>query len=229
MKPSILFIGKKGDPHCGRAIEFVQNSQVDCQIIVGKRGEPFLEDLGWWKGDYIISYLSPWIIPEYLLNRAKKSSINFHPGPPEYPGIGCTNFAVYEKSDTFGVTCHHMNPKVDTGNIIAVQRFHLYEVDTVYSLTQRCYDYILTLYYDIMSLIILGKELPLTNENWKRKPYTRQELNDLCIITPEMTEDETKRRVKSVTFPNAPGAYIKIKGETFLHENILTTKPTPKP
>ena len=120
-----------------------------------------------------------------------------------------------------------MNPKIDTGNIIAVQRFHLYEVDTVYSLTQRCYDYILTLYYDIMSLIILGKELPLTNENWKRKPYTRQELNDLCIITPEMTEDETKRRVKSVTFPNAPGAYIKINGETFLHENILTTNPTP--
>ena len=54
-------------------------------------------------------------------------------------------------------------------------------------------------------------------------------LTEFSLNEPEMTEDETKRRVKSVTFPNAPGAYIKINGETFLHENILTTKPTPKP
>ena len=104
MKPSILFIGKKGDPHCGRAIEFVQNSQVDCQIIVGKRGEPFLEDLGWWKGDYIISYLSPWIIPEYLLNRAKKSSINFTSDSKETKGALFSYKWCLKKSDNLIVT-----------------------------------------------------------------------------------------------------------------------------
>ncbi len=66
---------------------------------------------------YIISFVSPWIIPENLLNSAQKAAINFHPGPPDYPGTGCYNFALYEGTKKYGVTAHHMEKKVDTGNI----------------------------------------------------------------------------------------------------------------
>ena len=59
--------------------------------------------------------------------------------------------------------------------------------------------------------VILNNPVLGTDEDWKRKPFTRQELNNFCIISPDMSEDEIKRRVKSVTFPNAPGAYIKIE------------------
>ena len=104
-----------------------------------------------------------------------------------------------------------MNPKVDTGKLVAVRRFPLYKTDTVYSLTQRCYGYILALFYEMMSLVLDKQELPQSDEGWKRKPFTRQELNNLCKISPDMSEDEIKRRVKSATFPNAPGAYIKIE------------------
>lgn len=215
MKPSILLIGKKKDFYCERAVEFVKIHFPEHEILLGKRGEPFPEDAGWWKGDFIISYLSPWIIPEYLLNRASKASVNFHPGPPEYPGIGCTNFAIYNEADTFGITCHHMNPKVDTGQLIAVKRFPLYESDTVLSLTQRCYGFILAMFYEIMSLVLKGNELPKLDEDWKRKPYERKELDVLCRITPDMAKDEIQRRVKAVTFPNAPGAYTEIGGMKF--------------
>lgn len=218
MKPSILFIGKKKDFYCERAMEFVKLHFSEHEILLGKRGDHFPEETGWWKGDYIVSYLSPWIIPEYLLNRASKACINFHPGPPEYPGIGCTNFAIYDQTDIFGVTCHNMNPKVDTGQLIAVRRFPLYESDTVYSLTQRCYGYILVLFYEIMSLILDDKEFPQVDDNWKGQPYKRQELDELCRITLDMPEDEIKRRVKAVTFPNAPGAHIEIDGMKFNYE-----------
>ena len=215
MKPSILFIGKKKDFYCERAVEFVKSHFPEHEILLGKRGDHFPEDTGWWKGDYVVSYLSPWIIPEYLLNRASKASINFHPGPPEYPGIGCTNFAIYDKADAFGVTCHHMNLKVDTGRLIAIKRFPLYGTDTVFSLTQRCYGHILALFYEIMSLVLNNKELPQLEDTWKRKPYTRKELNELCKITLDMPEEEIRRRVKAVTFPNAPGASIEIDGMKF--------------
>ena len=218
MKPSILFIGKKKDFYCERAVEFVKAHFPEHEILLGKRGDQFPEDTGWWKGDYIISYLSPWIIPKYLLNRAERASINFHPGPPEYPGIGCTNFAIYDNTDTFGVTCYHMNPKVDTGNVIAVKRFPLYESDTVFTLTQRCYGYILQLFYEIASLILAGRDLPQSDERWKREPYKRKELNELCKITSDMSAEEIRRRVKAVTFPNAPGAYIEIGGMKFNYE-----------
>jgi len=214
----VLFIGKKNDFYCEKAVDFIKLHCFEPTILLGKRGDIFPENVGRWKGDFIISYLSPWIIPKYLLNRAKKASINFHTGCPKYPGIGCTNFAIYNQEKEYGITCHHMDSKVDTGKIIDVKRFPLYETDTVFSLTQRCYSYILTTFYEIMAIILSGNELPKSDEIWKRKPYTRKELNELCCITNDMKEEEIRRRVKAVSFPNAQDAYIKIGDMTFNYQ-----------
>jgi len=216
--PSVLFIGKKNDFYCKQAIEFVKAHFPQNDIILGKRNEIFPEEIKWWEGDYIISYLSPWIVPEYLLNKAKKASINFHPGPPEYPGIGCTNFAIYDNSDSYGITCHHMNSQVDTGNIISVKRFPIFAGDSVFSLTQRCYGYIIQLFYEVSSQILAGDDLSQSDECWKRKPYKRSDLQELCRITPNMSAEEIGRRVRAVTFPNAPGAYVEIEGIRFNYD-----------
>lgn len=213
--PSVLFIGKKNDPYCEQAGKFLLNNFSNLEMVFGARGDPFPEEYKLWQGDFIISYLSPWIINETLLQRAGQS-INLHPGPPEYPGIGCTNFAIYNGEKTFGVTCHHMLPRVDTGPIIAVRRFPLFQSDTVYSLTQRCYAHILVLFYEIMGGIILGEELPEAGEHWKRKPYRRSELNALCEISPDMPEDEIRRRVRATTFPGMPGPFVRVGGYRFI-------------
>jgi len=215
MRPSILFFGKKGDFYSDRAIEFIEAVFHESLVYSGTRSDPLPSIDESIQFDYIISYLSPWIIPESLLTRAKRGCINFHPGPPEYPGIGCTNFAIYDESELFGVTCHHMLSKVDTGDIIGVRRFQLFPEDSVYSLTQRCYAYILELFYETLKCIANNEELPKADEHWKRVPYTRSELNALCEITLDMSEDEVKKRVRAVTFPNAPGAYIEKYGYSF--------------
>jgi len=215
---SVLFIGKKNDSYCEQAMKFVKSHFTEVDIELGKRGEAFPEETGWWKGDYIFSYLSPWIIPDYLLDRTSVAAINFHPGPPEYPGIGCTNFAIYNQSPVFGITCHHMAAKVDTGELIAVRRFPLFKTDSVYSLTQRCYSYILTLFYEIVSGILEGKTLPKSEETWQRKPYKRKELNELCKITPEMSSEEIKKRIQATSFPGMPGSYVEIGGYKFVLE-----------
>ena len=197
----ILFFGKAEDGFCQRAAEYLSLHVAHSQIYFGKRGDSFPgvdpgEDF-----DYVISYLSPWIIPEELLKRARYAAINFHPGPPEYPGIGCTNFAIYDGVTIFGVTCHHMNLKVDTGQIIRVLRFPLYPTDTVLSLTWRCHAYIGYLFYEILDLIISGKTLPTSPERWTRRPFRRSELNELCRLTPDMSGEEIQRRIRATTFP----------------------------
>ena len=78
-----------------------------------------------WKGDLIISFISSWIYPQQLLSNAGFAAINFHPGSPDYPGTGCTNFAVYNGEKEYGITCHHMNATIDTGSIIQVKRFNI--------------------------------------------------------------------------------------------------------
>ena len=138
----ILFIAKKEDENSLKASEYLKNIFPKSIIVFGKRKEKFPNELMSWKGDYILSYLSPWIIPGSLLKNARKGAINWHPGPPKYPGIGCTNFAVYNQEKEFGITCHHMLEKVDTGEIICVDRFPVSKTDSVFSITQKCYSII---------------------------------------------------------------------------------------
>ncbi len=199
-KLKILFIGKADDQYSKIAGEFISLHFPETITIYGKRGELFPRDATDWKGDILISYLSQWIIPDQVLKNASVMAINFHPGPPEYPGIGCTNFAVYDGVDQYGVTCHHMLAKVDTGKIISVKRFPVYKTDTVFSITQRCYSLILTQCFEILDFIITGSAFPQCTEQWTRKPFLRKELNRLCRITPDMPVEEMNRRIRATNF-----------------------------
>lgn len=73
----------------------------------------------------------------------------------------------------------------------------------------------LTLFYEVVSEIIQRRPLPSCDEAWKRRPYKRAELNALCRITPDMSPEEVRRRVRATTFPGMPGAYVGIEGIRF--------------
>jgi methionyl-tRNA formyltransferase len=211
----LLFIGKSNDPYCAMAEQFVRRHFDAPTIVRAGRGDPWPEEAESWNGDVIVSYLSPFIISETVLARAAHAAINFHPGPPEFPGIGCTNFALYHGVPEYGVTCHHMLSKVDTGTIIAVRRFPVLPRETVFSLTQRCYASILDLFCEVMGNVVLGQELPTSEETWRRVPYRRSELNELGRVEPGMDAVEVARRVRAMDFPNAPGAFLDLYGFRF--------------
>lgn len=215
----VLFLAKQ-KPFSEDAAEIIKsNFPSSSKIIFGNVDEPFPDQLLTDHFDYVISYISPWIVPGQVLGNTKIAAINFHPGPPEYPGIGCTNFALYNNEKEFGITVHHMKEKVDAGSIILVKRFPLFNNDTVYSLTQRCYSYIYVSFIKIISLILAGKSLPESDEQWKRKPFTRKELNALCEVSADMSDYEIKRRVKATAYPGMPGAFVELSGIRFLADN----------
>lgn len=211
---SILFLGKADDVHTARAVAFCRRNFVNVIAHLGNWGDPWPERLNEWAGDYIISYLSRWIVPPSLLRAAKRAAINFHPAPPEYPGIGCVNFALYDGAKRYGVTCHHMAPQVDTGAIIAVRRFAVLPSDDVATLLQRTYDHQLVLFYEIVERLLAGSQLPRCDEQWARRPYTRKEFESLRQITPDMSHDEIARRVRATRFGEwVP--WVEIAGHVF--------------
>ena len=210
----ILFIGKKEDPQAELAARYTKELFHDTLIVWSRRDIKMPEELRSWEGDYIFSYLAQWIIPEWLLKKARLGGVNWHPGPPAYPGIGCTNFAIYDQAKTFGITCHYMEPKVDTGQIIEVAYFPVADSETVFSLTQKCYKHILDSYKTQLQAIKEGGLLPVAGIQWERKPYTRKELDALCIISPDMDADEIKRRVKATKY-DRHWAYIELGGIRF--------------
>ncbi len=153
-----------------------------------------------WSGDYIISYLCRWIVPRSVIDAADKAAINFHPASPDYPGIGCNNYALYEDATEYGATCHYMAVPVDSGKIIATKRFPVFPTDDVESLLFRTYEFQLALFYEIVGKILTGEPLPESTAHWTRPARTRQEFNELFVITPDMSDDEVARRVRAVSY-----------------------------
>lgn len=211
---SVLFLCKKDNAYAARAAEFVQSHFSNSIVFSGSRKDKLPAEVLAWKGELLISFISSWIIPAQLLGNASVAAINFHPGSPDYPGTGCTNFAFYDGAEEYGVTAHHMKPVVDTGSIIEVKRFPLRQTDTVYDVTQHCYELIEKQFYEIMECILQGRPLPQSSEQWTRKPYTRKQLDELCEIKPGMTNEEIERRIKATTY-KYPWAFTRIGDRIF--------------
>jgi methionyl-tRNA formyltransferase len=214
-RPSILFLGKQGDVH-------TEQARATCETFgtvtacLGEWGDPLPDAARDWSGDYVVSYLSRWVVPRRLLERAARAAINFHPASPEYPGIGCVNFALYESASEYGATCHHMEPRVDTGSIIAVKRFPVQADDSVATLLARTYAHQHELFQEIAGCLAAGEPLPRSREKWTRAPFTRRQFEALTRIRPDMDAAEVARRIRATSF----GAFrpeLELHGHRFVY------------
>ena len=156
-KISILFFSKKNWTYSTQALDLLRHLNFDVTpVFTSSRDEIIDEDIGWWQGDYIISFRSYHIIEKSLLRRASCAAINFHPAPVDYPGSGCTNWALYEDAKEYGVTVHIMNEKIDNGEIIECRRFPIFEYDNIETLLQRTYHKMYDLFLDTITGIKLN-------------------------------------------------------------------------
>lgn len=212
--PTFLLLTKTSD--WSRAAQrFLTQHAAEVLVVEGERQERRPAVLDAWEGDYLVSFLSPWVLPAPVLARARRGAINFHPAPPEYPGIGCYNFALYDGVAEYGVTAHHMAAAVDSGEVIRVTRFPILPTDSVSSLKERSMACLLPLFQDVMTDVLRGVPLARAAESWTRTPYTRRQLDALCRVTPDMTPEEIHRRVRATAFPGAPGAVVELGGVRF--------------
>src|ERR1035438_5963276 len=71
----------------------------------------------------LIAFVAPEIVSNATLALLGYGALNFHPGPPSYPGWAPAHFALYEQATEFGATVHVMVERVDAGSIVDVARF----------------------------------------------------------------------------------------------------------
>jgi len=211
----ICFLTKIKKPYCQEAIAFTKKLTNDIDVFHGILDDPFPSKVIDKKYDIIISYISPWIVPKSVLDNTKQWNINFHPGPPEYPGIGCFNFAIFDSAKQFGVTAHIMEPKVDTGMIVGTKRFSMELEETVETLSKKTYEALFSLYKDFINYIETKNSLPKSNEIWKRKAFTRGELEDLATIRISMSKQEIDRRIRATYYPGKPSPFFVLCGHKF--------------
>jgi len=211
-KPSVLFFGKYNCQYSIKALEHLKHLGFEVQTVLSKnRTEKLPEDIGWWSGDYIICFRSYFIIPNSLLARAKIAAINFHPAPAEFPGSGCINWALYDNADTYGVTAHIMNEKIDNGTIIECRRFPILKQDNVNTLLARAHSKTYELIIDITTGLALDGEAYLNeritnskNEKWTGLARKMFEIDNLQIVSPNSSKTELERVIRATYTPDFP-------------------------
>lgn len=214
----VLMFSKKRNLFCDYA-EAILKSYFKTHEFLSVRGNigDYLDtELRWYNPSYIISFVSPWIIPQSLLDSAQKAAINFHPGSPDYPGTGCYNFALYEGSERYGVTVHHMEKNVDTGNIIMTSYFNISPYESVETLKLKSMSHLLFCFEEIVHQISEGKPLPVSDETWRRKPFTREEMYKLFEIDLIKHDKEViERKIRAAEYPSFAGAFTVVNGHKF--------------
>ena len=206
----ILFFGRKNDSTTQRCINHLVGLGFKVDTILSEtRDEKLPEDLGSVKYDYIICYRSYFILPKSVIESTKYFNINFHPGSPKYPGSGGINLALLNGDDEFGVTAHLMDDKVDSGSIIECRNFRVKESDNLITLLDRTHDFLFCLFVELSTGIMkkglnTSKSLQNNSYRWSDKKAKISEIDNLQIITPNISELELAKRIRSLNHPNFP-------------------------
>ena len=222
----VLFLGRAGCWRTTKALNHLINLGFDVSFTESlDRKSSQKVEIEAWEGDYIFCFRSLFVVPNALLEKAKLASVNFHPGPPEYPGSGCLNFALYDQKNEYGVTSHLMTKLIDDGRIIKCVRFPIRENDSVSTLLERTHDELLALFYEVTREIsskgvkFINKSLKESfSEKWDGPARKLAELNELQQITPNISEMEIDKIVRA-TFTEAYPTKMLLHGYEFVLKN----------
>lgn len=223
-----LFFGHRGDEFSQKALQFLldMNFEVDA-VLSERRGDKLPESINSWTGDYIFCFRTYFIVPAHLIERAETAAMNFHPAPPEYPGSGCINFALYDGVGDYGVTAHLINENVDNGKILRVVRFPVRQEDDVKSLLSRANRHLLALFHDIIAGIIADENFieecmsEASAEKWRGTARKIREVDNHSIVAGDIQEDELSRKIRAFHTDEFP-LRLFLHGHEF---NLVTKKP----
>ena len=168
------------------------------------------------KYDYLISFLNKSYISDKLRRKIKINSFNFHPGPPEYPGYGCYNFALLDKINFYGSTVHIINKKFDNGEIVDVKKFKIsykkINLDKLISMTHKNMS---KQSKKFINEILKDKLKVENNFKWRKRAYTKKEFESAREIKLNDSKKIILKKLKAFTFKNYESVYIRFKGFKF--------------
>jgi methionyl-tRNA formyltransferase len=163
---------------------------------------------------YLINFLSPKLLPKWLIDLPTIASINIHPGSFEYPGVGSASLSIYDSKSTYGVCAHYIDEKIDHGGIILEHTFKQptnISCDMLFTLAlSEC----LSL---LKNLIDLLQETPKPRiiKEWARNAVTRAEFNSWMILSKDDNVAEIEKKVKALKHPKYDGPFIKVGDHIF--------------
>lgn len=127
--------------------------------------------------DLLVNAGSDDIVRAPLLALPAQGAINFHNGPlPRYRGINIPTWAIYNGETEHGVTWHFMQEGIDTGDIVAQERFPLTGRETAIDLTFACLEKGIGLFRRLLDAYAREGRLERRPQTGPASRYRRAEL-----------------------------------------------------
>jgi methionyl-tRNA formyltransferase len=171
--------------------------------------------------DLVLSFLFWKRIREPLISLGRIGCLNFHPAPlPDFRGLGGINVAILEGCEEWGVSCHFVDERFDSGDLVEVERFPIDgPAETAFSLDLKSQERLLGLFERVIGRALSGRELPRVPQGEGRY-VTREEFEALRAVRPG---DDLERKVRAFWYPPYPGAELELEGRrlTLVDESLL--------
>lgn len=146
----------------------------------------------------LIAFSTQIIAPAAVLHRVGFNAYNFHPGPPTYPGSKPSAFAVYEGARSFGVTLHQMAERVDSGPIVATERFAIPQDATAAAVSVEAYRRMARMAASWADALARPERpLPPSGERWSGRKRRIADYEALRRAPRDATEEDLARRLRA--------------------------------
>jgi len=121
--------------------------------------------------DYLFSVLNLKIIPEQIIKKARKLSLNFHDAPlPKYAGLFSSSWAIINGEKKHGVCWHKITKEIDTGQIAEEKKFLIKKNDTAYNVDIKGILIGINLFKILIKKLKINK-LKFKDQNLKKRIY----------------------------------------------------------
>ena len=220
----VLFMGRNDCSYSNKIKKLLEKSSKKFYYFESSRiGEKINKKYLKLNYDYIFCFRSYYILKNNILKKVNNAAINFHPGPPEYRGAGCVNYALYKNSNFYGCTVHLINEKVDNGKIIDIKKFNISKKNSVSEVLIKTYETMTSLAISTIKNIKKNpdflKNQILKNKNikWSIKIKTLKNLNDFYQINKNIKKNDFLNKIRATDTPKFK-PYIKLHGKKFILE-----------
>ena len=147
----------------------------------------------------LLSVGAGFIVPPRILQALSGPAYNLHPGPPEYPGLFPSVFALYDRAARFGITLHEMADKVDAGAIVTVDTYDLLPSWDRLALDSATFGAMLNMIARLApALTDLSRPLPRLGVEWSGAKRNRKDFDALCALPEDADTAEFARRLRAV-------------------------------
>ncbi|MGH8816592.1 MAG: formyltransferase family protein [Achromobacter pestifer] len=114
------------------------------------------------------------VIPDSLLKRARRMSINYHYGPlPEYSGLHVPAWAVHDRATDYAITWHRIGEIIDGGSILKRMPVPIESTDTALSLGLKCDETAIQSFGTLVDDLAAGREQETPQDLSRRRYFSR--------------------------------------------------------